>query len=153
MKNLFLILFFIMLTITGIGCSQAQWQSLITSVTQAQGFAQQVMNWLGIASQVFATVVVLLPAEKRPAAQQQFDNAVATARHTLGILNDAADAANQSGQAKPDLVKVTNDVVDAVNQVVAVIDTYKSNAVGASLQSNGYDDLKAIHASIQKHKH
>ena len=134
------------------GCTPTFWQTAVATVAT---FSSSVLNWLGLATSVFQAIKVLLPTDKQPSAQDQFDRAVVATRHALAILNDAVDAAVQASDGKFDATRLRADVVDAIQQVSGLLDQFTSNksAVGGLVGTHeivGMNDLYTLQASIQR---
>lgn len=116
-------------------------------------FLQQVSAYIAAAEAIFNVIAPLLSADKQATARADFAKAVATADHAIQALTDAENAAVAAGNSTPDFTAVTNAVVDAVNQIEAIVEQYQTPPAGAAaIIPPGMDTLKASQAAIDKYK-
>jgi hypothetical protein len=102
------------------------------------GTANQVLTVVetvvSVATAIFGDAKPLIPAADQATAEAKFTQLILNveqAKSTLqAALNLAADATT-----KPDVGKLTDDVIAAVNDLETFIDTFKSTAVGVDQKS------------------
>jgi len=124
------------------------WQNFQKNpVAQVQAFLSEVQTVLNILEGAWNFISPLLPASILPAAQQQYSNAVTSVGHAEAVLQDAVTADIAAQQSSPDLTAFVAAVSDALNQVIAIIDTYKGNA-NVSVPDAGPTGIRVI-ATIQ----
>jgi hypothetical protein len=146
----------IILSITTTSCSAAQ-KWFDNPVDKVQVFEQAADVAVDGAKLAFAAILPNIPADKQAQAITQFNNALAAVTHAEQALLDAANAAAEAQQPKPDFSVVMKDVTDAVNQVLAIVDQYKSSGkggkIGGGKSPRGLDDAKAAAGLMQRMSH
>lgn len=139
------------------GCSSSWWTNITNDPGAAvDDFITQVNTYLPAATVVFDVVVSALPVADQAPARAAFAKAVALVEHTVQILHDAVQAARDAKQPIVNVQALINDVVDAVQQVVAVIDSFsiKSTLGRPGMEPlPGYADIIAARNGIWKYKH
>jgi len=146
----------VMLTTSTSACNSKWWQDFQNNPAQyIDSYITQVNAYVTTAEAVFAAIIVLLPADQQAAAEQAFAKAVAGVQHAIQALKDAEAAAAAAQQSNPDFTALINAVVDAITQVQAIIDEFKTGSprLGAPRQIAGYDELHATYAALLRYKH
>jgi hypothetical protein len=139
------------------GCNSAWWQNFLNNpMAQVQTFEQGVQVALNAAQSAWAFILPLIPASAQAQATTQYNNAVSAVNHALQVLNDGVAAAVAAKQATFDATQFMQAVSDAVAQIIAIIDQYKSSATPAPVAGKmaaptapvipGYADLLAAYA-------
>jgi hypothetical protein len=116
-------------------------QNVVTSVTNAaSSFEQTAQVVLNDAQLAWPIVVNFIPVAQQPVAQTDFSNAVFASNKALLALSDAIATAQGLNQANPDLTTVMQSVSDAVSQVVAIVNKFRSSAPpSTALTVSSYD--------------
>jgi hypothetical protein len=112
------------------GCTPAQW---LTIETVAKDFISYVNTFLPAAEAIWALILPSL-GTNGSAADASFQKAYVDVSRSLAALQDALHAADAVNQPVPDLTTLMQSVKDAVAQVMAIIDQYKTSghaAIGA----------------------
>ena len=141
-------------------CSSAWWQNIQNNPAAAvDAFEKDVNIGLGIADITWNSIKVYLPADQAVKAQLRYDQAVFAVNKSLVVLNDAVQAAVDAKTPNPDFTKLIADVSDALSQVIAIIDEFKTSAptpspsalaLPARGEPTGYTTLKAVQAHVAK---
>lgn len=143
--------FVLALTLSFVGCGGSWWQNWKNNpVAQVQTFEQSARTVLAIADVSWNSVKPYLPAEVLIKAQPRYDQAVLAVNKALVLLDDAVQVAVETQNPHPDFSKLIAAVSDAVTQVVAIINEFKTTPTPATVSSTtppkpttptGYDDL------------
>ena len=163
MKHRLIVLAFLAFTSLSLTACGSWWSNFKSDpVAQVQTFQQSVQVALNIAQGVWNTLKPLLKPELQAAAQAKYDAGVLVVNKALYALNDAVNVAVETQQAHPDFLKLMADVSDAVAQVIAIVDEFKTMQVaqvagdGGTLMVTktvdppGYNDLKSAHLQVKK---
>lgn len=140
------------------GCA-TWWQNFQNDpVASIHSFEQGVQIVLSDAQIAWVVVQPMLPAANAAQITTQYNNAVFAVNHALTALNDAVNAAAAAKQPNPDFSKLMVAVTDAVGQVLAIIDQYKTStapsagtAVKAPVSIPALDEAHAGLDNIKKH--
>lgn len=128
-------------------------------VAQTQTFIRSIDTILSIATVVFGEVKPQLPPAVQPTAQVKFDAAVLAVHRSVDAIQSTVQTAADAQQDKPNLTKLIADATKAVQDVQAVIDSYK--ALAASSQtgaghgtqpSAGYSELTKQVAGLKRYE-
>lgn len=118
------------------GCAtlSSWWNSFTENpAAQIQGFFQQVQTVLTLLEGAWSLVQPFIPASALPSVQKQYALAVSAVGHAEGVLQDAVNAAVAAKTSPmPDFSALITAVTDAINQVIAIVDQYKTGTVTAS---------------------
>ncbi len=86
--------------------------------------ANTILSDLGIA---WNFIQALIPAADLPIVTQNYQNGVVAVNHAETALNAGVTAAAIAQQSKPNLTDLQNDVVTAINNLIAIINQYGGN--------------------------
>ena len=113
----------------GLSQSVDQWWENFRNnpAAQVQVIENGVQLAISDATIAFQAIKPFLPADAQVKAQGEFDNAVLAVNRAEQALDDAVQAAAAAQQPNPDFSKLVAAVVDAVKQVIAIVDQYKGN--------------------------
>jgi len=114
------------------GCAQfSQWWQNFSQdpVAQVQTFEQSTQIVLSDLAVAWETIKIFLPPAVLVQAQQQYDKAVAAVNHALAALQDAVQAAVDAKNNAPDFSKAILDVNNAIQEIIAIVNTYTSQQV------------------------
>jgi hypothetical protein len=137
----------LLIAVTLAGCSPTWWSDIKNNpVAYTTTFIQYAETFLTTASSIFAVVLPLVAADKQPAVQAGFQQAVQTTTHALAALQDAVQAAADAKNNAPDFTKAIADVQAGVEQIQAIIDGLRST--GAGKPGASYDELAAEHRAL-----
>jgi len=142
MRKLLVVL---MLSVAMTACSSNWWSNFAKDpVAQVQTVENVAQTTVQTAIFVFNQLKPLLPPADAAALETAFTQAQATLAHAITALNDGLQAAVEAQQPNPDLSKLIGDVIDAVNNIVAIIDQYKAKTPQALTidQWGSYSDMK-----------
>lgn len=113
---------------TTIACNSVWWQNFQDNpIQQVQSFEQMVQVVLNNVQVAWAFVQPFLPQASAAQITQQYQNAVFAVNHALVVLNDAVQTELSVRNPSPDFSKLMVAVTDAISQVIAIIDQYKSS--------------------------
>jgi hypothetical protein len=130
MKRLFALIVLSIACTTGCASFQAWWQNFQQDpVAQVQTFEQTTAVVLSDLTVGWETIKLFLPPAVLAQAQQQFDNAVASVNHALVALQDVVQAAVDAKNDAPDFSKAIIDVNGAIQEIIAIVNTYRSQQV------------------------
>ena len=169
MKKYISLIALILMTVSMTSCSSAWFNNFKNDpIAQVQTFENTVKTTLDIAAVVWTGVKPYLSADVAAKAQLRYDQAIIVVNKALVALNDAVQVAVESQQAHPDFSKLIANVTDAVAQVIAIIDEFKTAAPAVAMPSDGgmpeggvkmavsagdppgYADMKASQAQMKK---
>lgn len=104
-----------------------------SDIAAAQGVAATAATVVDDAEALWPVVYTLIPPAQQPAASTAFNQAIFAANHSILALDDAIQAAIALGDggSAPNLTLAISDVAAAVAAVIAVVDQFNSQAVGA----------------------
>ena len=124
-------------------CNSAWWQNFTNNpVAEVQAFEQSVQVVLNIAEASWATIEPFLPANVQAQAQAAYSAAVVVVNKAIVALNDAVQAAIAAQGPAPDFTAVMQAVSDAIAQVVAIINQFKTQVPPTGpAHVAGIDDL------------
>jgi glucan phosphoethanolaminetransferase (alkaline phosphatase superfamily) len=131
MKRLFLLLTILFsLSLTDCAAVQSWWSNFQQDpVAQTEVFETNAQVVLSSLTTAWNVILVFLPANIQAQAILQFNNAMASANHALQALMDLVQAAVDAKNNAPDFSKAIIDVNNAVQQIVAIVNTYKNQQV------------------------
>lgn len=98
-------------------------------MAQVQTFETTTQIVISNLTTAWETIRIFLPVAVAQQAQVQFDNAVAAVNHALQALQDGVQAAVDAKNNAPDFSKAILDVSNAVQQIVAIVEEYKTQQV------------------------
>jgi hypothetical protein len=156
MKLIVATLFAITLT----SCGSTWWQTVADNpAVAATSLEQQVHMFLSAANLVYEAVSPLLPSEKKPALDADYQKAVVVINHALSALDDAVAAAADAKQDKPDLSKEIGDIVAGADQLASVLSALKATEPPIASDTHPHPvlataipDLAQRHKAIRRHK-
>lgn len=145
------------LALSTASCGSTWWANFTNDPVQGvQSFEAVIQVSVTGAQLAWPVVLAALPAASQAAASQQFTLAVSAVNHALQVLNDGVTTAVNLKSSSPNFTTLMQAVGDAVSQVIAIVDQYKTQktvtaAAGASAPAPvpGYDDMKTSYASLK----
>lgn len=156
MKKLFVALgLAVALTVVPSGCGNTWWANFQNDpVAQVQAFEQSAHIALSLADGAWNTVKGFLPPTTLAEAQPKYDLAVVAVNKALLVLNDAVQVDVEAKNPNPDYSKLIQAVSDAVAQVAAVVNEFKTPpatvAPGAMpMKVQGLDTLEQAVVSMK----
>lgn len=139
------------------GCNSAWWQNFANDPVQGvQTFESAIQVSITGAQLAWPAIVASLPPANQAEATKQFTLAISAVNHALQVLNDGVTAAVNLKSPSPNFNTLMQTVSDAVAQVIAVVDQFKTQRTvsvtpGATPPAPppGYEDMKASYASLK----
>jgi hypothetical protein len=140
----------IVLSVTSCGAWWQQFKSDPLAVITT--FIQRAEIVLQTAETIFQTILPLIPAAQQATVQVDFQKADLAAKDSLSALQDAEQTAADVQQNPPDFSKAEADVTNAIGQVIAIIDEFKtgSSRMGGAHDVPSYQGLKTHQAALHK---
>lgn len=137
------------------GCNSAWWQDFVNNPgEQVTSFEATVQVGVNAAELAWPTILQAIPPANQAAAQQQFTNALAAINTAEQVLNNAVNAAVAAQTPNPNFMALMQDVTNAVNEIISIIDLYNGSATSVDAGAHAVaPSVATLHSSYQSLTH